>query len=116
MALIKHQSISNLLANMAREIDAARLLCWKAAWMMDNKIPNGKEAAICKAYASEVAVRTLIHAIQIMGGYGCISGNIVEIGFRNSKVFTIGEGTSQIQRLIISRRILALSGSHADIT
>jgi alkylation response protein AidB-like acyl-CoA dehydrogenase len=94
------------LADMATEIDAARLLIFRSAWMKDNNLPLNLESAMAKLYASEVAVRVTNEVIQIFGGYGFIKEYPVEKYFRDAKMGTIGEGTSEILRLVIAREIL----------
>jgi butyryl-CoA dehydrogenase len=100
--IIQHQAISFKLADMATEIDAARLLIWRAAWLKDNKLPYGKEAAMAKLYASDVANRAAREAIQIFGGNGYVTEFPVERHFRDAKITEIYEGTSEIQRLVIA--------------
>jgi acyl-CoA dehydrogenase len=102
----RRSGIEAKLGNMKRELDAARLLCWKSAWMADYKIPNSKEASMAKAYAPQVAMRACIGAIQIMGPEGYSKEHLVEKWFRDIKVYDIFEGTGQIQRVVISRKIL----------
>ncbi len=94
------------LADMATEIDAARLLIMRAAWMKDNGMNVNLESAMAKLYASEVAVRAANEAVQIYGGYGFIKEYPVEKFYRDAKLGTIGEGTSEILRLVIARDIL----------
>lgn len=94
------------LADMATEIDAARLLILRAAWMKDQEKSMNLESAMAKLYASEVAVRTADEAVQIYGGYGFIKEYPVEKFYRDSKLGTIGEGTSEILRLVIARDLL----------
>ena len=94
------------LADMATEIDAARLLIMRAAWMKDNGLNVNLESAMAKLYASEVAVRAANEAVQIYGGYGFIKEYPVEKFYRDAKLGTIGEGTSEILRLVIARDIL----------
>ncbi|MDQ4094586.1 MAG: acyl-CoA dehydrogenase family protein [Actinomycetota bacterium] len=98
--------IEHKLGQMKRELGAARALVWQAAWMADNKIPNSKEASMTKAYAPQAALRACIGAIQIMGPEGYSKEHLVEKWFRDIKVYDIFEGTGQIQRVIISRKIL----------
>ncbi|MDQ4143005.1 MAG: acyl-CoA dehydrogenase family protein [Actinomycetota bacterium] len=98
--------IEQKLGQMKRELGAARALVWQAAWMADNKIPNSKEASMSKAYAPQAALRACIGAIQIMGPEGYSKEHLVEKWFRDIKVYDIFEGTGQIQRVIISRKIL----------
>lgn len=100
------QAIQNKLADMATEIDAARLLTHRAAWLKDSGKNVNKESAMAKLYASEVAVRVANEAVQIHGGYGFIKDYPVEKFYRDSKLCTIGEGTSEIQRLVIARQLL----------
>jgi acyl-CoA dehydrogenase len=99
-------AIEQKLGTMKRELEAARGLVWKAAWMADNKIPNSKEASMSKAYAPQAALRACIGAIQIMGPEGYSKEHLVEKWFRDIKVYDIFEGTGQIQRVVISRSIL----------
>ncbi len=100
------QSIQNKLADMATEIDAARLLTYRAGWMKDQGQRVTKESAMAKLYASEVAVRVTNEALQIHGGYGFLKDYPVEKFYRDVKLCTIGEGTSEIQRLVIARQLL----------
>jgi acyl-CoA dehydrogenase len=102
----RRDAIVQKLGQMRRELNAARDLCWKAAWMADHRIPNSKEASMAKAYAPQVALRGCIGAIQIMGPAGYSRAHLVEKWFRDIKVYDIFEGTGQIQRVIISRNIL----------
>ncbi|MDP3938673.1 MAG: acyl-CoA dehydrogenase family protein [Deltaproteobacteria bacterium] len=102
----RYHLIAEKLANMEREIHAARLLCWKAAWMGDLDIPNSREASVSKSYSAEVGQRVTTQAIEIMGYEGTYHHRMVEKLFRDVKVFDIFEGTGQIQRIVISRRIL----------
>ena len=100
------QGISFKLADMATEIEAANLLTYRAADMKDRGERVSKESAMAKYYASEVAVRTANDAVQIFGGYGFTKDYPVEKFYRDAKLCTIGEGTSEIQKLVISRSIL----------
>jgi butyryl-CoA dehydrogenase len=100
--IIQHQAIAFKLADMATEIDAARLLTLRAAYLKDRKQPFGKEAAMAKLYASDVANRAAREAIQIFGGNGYVTEYPVERHFRDAKITEIYEGTSEIQRLVIS--------------
>jgi butyryl-CoA dehydrogenase len=100
--IIQHQAIAFKLADMATEIDAARLLILRAAWLKDGKKPYGKEAAMAKLYASDVANRAAREAIQIFGGNGYVTEFPVERHFRDAKITEIYEGTSEIQRLVIA--------------
>jgi alkylation response protein AidB-like acyl-CoA dehydrogenase len=94
------------LADMAMEIDAARLLILRSAWLKDQNLPLNLESAMAKLYASEVAVRVANEAVQIYGGYGFIKEYPVEKFYRDAKLGTIGEGTSEILRLVIARELL----------
>jgi alkylation response protein AidB-like acyl-CoA dehydrogenase len=100
------QGISFKLADMATEIEAAALLTIQAADLKNKKLPVTKEAAMAKYYASEVAVRVATDAVQIFGGYGYTKDFPVEKYYRDSKLCTIGEGTSEIQKIVIARHIL----------
>ena len=105
-AISEFQTIQNYLADMATEIDAARLLTYRAGWLKDNGSPTTKESAMAKLYASEVSVRVSNLAVQIHGGYGFTKDFGAEKYFRDAKLCTIGEGTSEIQRLVIAREVL----------
>ncbi len=100
------QGIQNKLADMATEIDAARLLTYRAGWMKDQNQRVTKESSMAKLFASEVAVRAANEAVQIHGGYGFIKDYPVEKFYRDVKLCTIGEGTSEIQRMVIARQLL----------
>jgi butyryl-CoA dehydrogenase len=100
------QGIQFQLSDMATEIEAAKHLMFHAAWLAQNKQPFSKQAAIAKLYCSELAMRTTIKAIQIHGGYGYTKEYPVERMFRDAKICEIGEGTSEIQRLVIARHLL----------
>ncbi len=109
-AIIENQAIAFKLADMRMHIDAARLLVWRAAWMgKAGKLFEAGEGSMSKLYAGETAVWVTEQAIQILGGYGYVREYPVERWHRDSKIYTIFEGTSEIQRLIISR---AISGVH----
>jgi alkylation response protein AidB-like acyl-CoA dehydrogenase len=101
----KFQAIQWMLADMATEVDAARLLTYRACWLKDNGMKTTMESAMAKMYASEVGMRAATKAIQIHGGYGYTKEYAVERIFRDVKLCEIGEGTSEIQRLIISREL-----------
>jgi alkylation response protein AidB-like acyl-CoA dehydrogenase len=105
-AIIENQGIAFKLADMKTQIDAARLLVWRASWMAATRTPflNG-EGSMSKLFAGETAVRVTEEAIQILGGYGYVREYPVERWHRDSKIYTIFEGTSEIQRLIIARAI-----------
>jgi alkylation response protein AidB-like acyl-CoA dehydrogenase len=100
------QAIQWKLADMATEIDAARLLTYRAAYLKNQKRRATKEASMAKLFASEIGVRAATEAIQIHGGYGYIKDYPVEKFYRDSKICTLGEGTSEIQRLVIARQLL----------
>ena len=96
------------LADMAMEIECARLILYKACWLRDNNKPFSKEAAMAKLYCSEVMYRCANHAVQLHGGYGLMKEYDVERFYRDQKLLEIGEGTSEVQRIVISRLIGAL--------
>jgi len=100
------QAIQFMLADMATKIDAAALLVYRAAWMKDNGQNVTKESAMAKLFASEIGVEVADKALQIFGGYGYVKDFPVEKFYRDMKLCTIGEGTSEIQRLVIAREIL----------
>ncbi len=102
-------AIQGKLADMATEIDAARLLVLRAAWLRDQGKPHGEAGAKAKLYASSVARRQTGEAIQILGGYGFTTEFPVERYFRDAKITEIYEGTSEIQRLVIARSVLGLA-------
>jgi butyryl-CoA dehydrogenase len=103
--IVQHQAIAFKLADMATEIDAARLLALRAAFLKDRKQPYGKEAAMAKLYASDVANRAAREAIQVFGGNGYVTEFPVERHFRDAKITEIYEGTSEIQRLVIANHL-----------
>jgi alkylation response protein AidB-like acyl-CoA dehydrogenase len=112
-AIAEFQAIQFKLADMAMEIEAARLLTYKAAWLADRAIASGnydfritQESSMAKLYAGEVAVRVANECVQIHGGYGFIKDYPAEKFYRDVKLCTIGEGTSEIQRMVIARQIL----------
>jgi butyryl-CoA dehydrogenase len=102
------QGVAFKIADMATEIDAARLMVYRAAWMKDHGRPFSTEAAMAKLFASEVAFRATNAAVQVHGGYGYITEYRVERYLRDAKLTEIGEGTSEIQRLVIARNLLGL--------
>jgi len=115
-AIAEFQAIQFKLADMATEIEAARLLNYQAAWLADRAIATGnydarftRESSMAKLYAGEVAVRVANEAVQIHGGYGFIKDYPAEKYYRDVKLCTIGEGTSEIQRLVIARQLLGKS-------
>ena len=104
--IANHQAIQFKLADMATQIEAARLLCLKAAWLKDHGQPYTRAAAMAKLYASEVAMKTTVEAVQIHGGYGYVKEYHVERLMRDAKITQIYEGTSEIQRMVIARELL----------
>jgi alkylation response protein AidB-like acyl-CoA dehydrogenase len=102
------QAIQWMLADAATEIEVARNMLYKAAWLKEEKRPYNKEAAMAKMFATEMAERVCRNAIQIHGGYGYSSEYPVERIYRDARLMTIGEGTSEIQRLVIARHVLAM--------
>ncbi len=103
--IFSFQSIAFMLAEMAMDIDAARLLTWRAAWLYDNGLSCTTEASMAKAYAADAAMKVTTDAVQILGGYGYMREYPVEKWMRDAKIMQIYEGTAQIQRLVISRRL-----------
>ena len=101
-----YESVSNMIADMAVGLEAARLLVYQAAWLKDQGRPYSREAAIAKLYASEVGESICRNAIQVLGGYGYTQDYPVERYFRDAKITEIYEGTSEIQRLVIARHVL----------
>ncbi len=101
-----HQAIQFKLADMATQIEAARLLIYKAANLKDQGKPYGQAASMAKLYSSEIACKVADEAVQILGGYGYIKDYPVEKYYRDVKLCTIGEGTSEIQRTVIARNLL----------
>jgi alkylation response protein AidB-like acyl-CoA dehydrogenase len=104
--LNNHQAIQFKLADMATEIEAARLLCLKAAWLKDQGLPYAQASAMAKLYASQTAMKTTVEAVQIHGGYGFVKEYHVERLMRDAKITQIYEGTSEIQKIVISRELL----------
>ena len=105
--IAKHEAIAFKLADMATEIDAARLLIWRAGWMAMNGIPMARgEGSMAKLFAGDMAMRVTVDAVQILGGYGYIKDYPVECFMRDAKIYQIWEGTAEIQRLVISRYVL----------
>lgn len=103
--IINHQAIAFKLADMATEIEAARFLCLKAAWLKDQDLPYGNASAMAKLYAAETAMKVTTEAVQIHGGYGYVKEYHVERMMRDAKLTQIYEGTSEIQKIVISRAI-----------
>lgn len=106
--IAEQQAIQWMLADAATEIELARTMLYKTAWLKENNRPYNKEAAMAKLYATEMAERVSRNAIQVHGGYGYSSAYPVERIYRDLRLMTIGEGTSEIQRLVIARHVLAM--------
>ncbi|MEO8068175.1 MAG: acyl-CoA dehydrogenase [Flavobacteriales bacterium] len=103
----EHQAIQFKLADMATEIEAARLLCLKAAWLKDQHLDYAQASSMAKLFASDVAMRHTVEAVQIHGGYGYVKEYHVERLMRDAKITQIYEGTSEVQRIVIGRSVLA---------
>jgi len=103
--LSNFQAIAFKLADVAMEIEAARNLLYKACWLCEQKRPFTKEAAMAKLFCSEVMSRAVNHAVQIHGGYGLMREYQIERFYRDQKLLEIGEGTSEIQRIVIARTL-----------
>ena len=102
----EHQAIAFKLADMATEIEAARLLCLKAAWLKDQHLDYDRASSMAKLFASEVAMKTTVEAVQVHGGYGYVKEYHVERLMRDAKITQIYEGTSEVQRIVIGRSVL----------
>jgi alkylation response protein AidB-like acyl-CoA dehydrogenase len=109
-----HQAIAFKLADMAMEIEAARMLVYRAAWLKDQGKEYAQAAAMAKLFASEVAMKTTVEAVQVHGGYGYVKEYHVERLMRDAKITQIYEGTSEIQRLVISRNII-MGNTYVDL-
>lgn len=107
----QHQAIQFKIADMATQIQAARWLCWHAAWLVDQGHRSSREASMAKYFGAQTAVAVTSEAVQIFGGYGYVKDYVVEKLYRDAKVFQIYEGTSEIQRLIIGRSFLPTAAS-----
>jgi acyl-CoA dehydrogenase len=105
----RYAAMTERLAKVGRSLEAARTLTWRAAWMADQGIANAKEASMCKAMAGQAAIRACIEAIEICGAEGSIAQEhqLLEKWFRDIKVYDIFEGTGQIQRIVISKRLIS---------
>ncbi|MGB0388011.1 MAG: acyl-CoA dehydrogenase family protein [Ardenticatenaceae bacterium] len=101
----QHQAVGHMIADMAMEVEAGRLLVWKSAWAVDAGIRNTTGSAFAKAYAADMAMRVTTNAVQVFGGYGYMSEYPVEKLMRDAKIYQIYEGTSQIQRNIVVREL-----------
>jgi alkylation response protein AidB-like acyl-CoA dehydrogenase len=102
----QHQAIQFKLADMATELEAARLMCLKAAWLKDNKLDYGTTSAMAKLYASRVAMWVATEAVQVHGGYGFVKEYHVERLMRDAKITQIYEGTTEVQKIVISRALI----------
>jgi alkylation response protein AidB-like acyl-CoA dehydrogenase len=105
-SISEFQAIQWMLADAATEIHAARMMVYHAAWLKEQGRPFTQQAAMAKLFATEMAERVCRNAIQIHGGYGYSRDYPVELIYRDARLMTIGEGTSEIQRMVISRRVL----------
>jgi acyl-CoA dehydrogenase len=105
--IAQHQAVNFMIADMAMNIEAARLLVWKSAWKTDRGERNTLEAAYAKAFAADMAMKVATDAVQVFGGYGYSAEYPVEKMMRDAKIFQIYEGTSQIQRVIIARELFS---------
>jgi len=105
-AIGEFQAVQHMLADMATELDAARLLVWRAAWMQDQKMKTTRESSVAKYYAARVAMRACLNAVQIHGGYGYTREFDVERYMRDAKLGEIGEGTNEVQKMVIARELL----------
>ncbi|OGO28887.1 MAG: acyl-CoA dehydrogenase [Chloroflexi bacterium RBG_16_54_11] len=105
--IAEHQAIQWMLADAATEIQAARWMIYHAAWLKEQKRPFSKEASMAKLFATEMAERVCRNAIQVFGGYGYSREYPVELTYRDARLMTIGEGTSEVQRMVIARKILS---------
>ena len=106
MPIAMNQGVNFLIADMATKIEAARLLCWQAAWMIDNGMRATLQSSYAKRFAADTCMEVTTDAVQIFGGYGYMKEYPVEKLMRDAKLFQIYEGTSQIQRLVIARELL----------
>jgi acyl-CoA dehydrogenase len=104
--IAQQQGIRFMLADMAMKVDAARLLCWRAAYLHDQGLRNTKESAIAKCFAADIAMQVTTDAVQVLGGYGYMKDYPTEKYMRDAKLHQIYEGTNQIQRLVIANELL----------
>ena len=104
-----HQAVQLLLADMAKDIEAARLLTWQCAWLIDQGHRATKESSLAKCFATDTAMRVTTDAVQVFGGYGYMKDLPLEKYMRDAKLMQIYEGTNQIQRLVIARHLLGLA-------
>ena len=105
--IAKHQAIAFKLAQMATDIEAAKMMVYRAAWLKDNGLDYNQASAMAKLYASEVAMKHTVEAVQIHGGYGFVKEYHVERLMRDAKITQIYEGTSEVQQIVISRGVLS---------
>jgi acyl-CoA dehydrogenase len=105
----QHQAVQLLLADMAKDIEAARLLTWQCAWLIDQGQRATKESSVAKCFAADIAMRVTTDAVQIFGGYGYMKDLPLEKYMRDAKLMQIYEGTNQIQRLVIARHLLGIA-------
>ena len=108
--IAEHQAIAFMIADMAKDLEASRLLVWKSGWLVDNGHPNTQFASYAKAFAADTCMRVTTDAVQVFGAYGYNAEYPVEKLMRDAKVFQIYEGTSQIQRIIIARNVISRGG------
>src|SRR5881227_677872 len=106
MPIAMNQGVNFLIADMATKIEAARLLCWQAAWMIDNGMRATLQSSYAKRFAADICMEVTTDAVQVFGGYGYMKEYPVEKLMRDAKLYQIYEGTSQIQRLVIARELL----------
>ena len=104
--IASHQAVGFMIADMAMNIDAGRLLCWQAATLKDNGLRNTMQASMAKGFCADMCMKACTDAVQIFGGYGYSQEYPVEKLMRDAKIFQIYEGTSQIQRMIIQRELM----------
>jgi acyl-CoA dehydrogenase len=110
MPIAMNQGVNFLIADMATKIEAARLLCWQAAWMIDQGMRATLQSSYAKRFAADICMEVTTDAVQIFGGYGYMKEYPVEKLMRDAKLYQIYEGTSQIQRLVIARELLMPRG------
>lgn len=103
--LMHQEALAFKLAELATELEAARLLTWQAAWRVDAQLPNGPQSAMAKAFATDAAMHIATEAVQVLGGRGYLKDNLAEKLFRDAKLMQIYEGTNEIQRLVIARAL-----------
>jgi acyl-CoA dehydrogenase len=108
MPIGHHQAVQLLLADMAKDIEAARLLTWQCAWLIDQGHRATKESSFAKCFAADIAMRVTTDAVQVFGGYGYMKDLPLEKYMRDAKLMQIYEGTNQIQRIVIARHLLGI--------